>query len=75
MDEPMTTLLHRRYTNAQLNDLISTSPLEPVSLTDDHRLSLAARFRAVAGTEHRRLDAWTSPGPASAVDVNLRCRA
>jgi hypothetical protein len=55
----MTTLLHRRYTNAQLNDLISTSPLEPVSLTDDHRLSLAARFRAVAGTEHRRLDAWT----------------
>lgn len=55
----MTSLLHRRYTSSQLNDLIATSPLELVSLTDDHRLSLAARFRAVAGTQHRRLDAWT----------------
>ncbi|MGA2295113.1 MAG: hypothetical protein ABSG24_07795 [Acidimicrobiales bacterium] len=54
----MTTLTHRRNTSRQLNELIITSPLEPVTLTDDHRLSLASRFRAVAGTEHRRLDAW-----------------
>jgi hypothetical protein len=59
MEEPMTTLLHRRYIGEQLNELIATSPSELVSLTDDHRRSLAARFRAVAGTQHRRLDAWT----------------
>jgi hypothetical protein len=73
----MTTLLHRRYTSDLLNELITSSPSELVSLTDDHRLSLAARFRAVAGTQHRRLDAWaveqagqaTTPfawGPATA---------
>jgi hypothetical protein len=55
----MTSLLHRRYTSDQLNGLIASSPLETVALTDDHRLSLAARFRGVAGTDHRRLDAWT----------------
>jgi hypothetical protein len=54
----MTTLTHRRNTSGQLNELIITSPPEPVSLTDDHRLSLASRFRAVTSTEHRRIDAW-----------------
>jgi hypothetical protein len=32
--------------------------VEPAILTNDHRLSLSARFRAVAGQGHRRLDAW-----------------
>jgi hypothetical protein len=59
MEEPMTNLLHRRYTSEQLNELIATSPSELVALTDDHRLSLAARFRGVVGTRHRRLDAWS----------------
>lgn len=55
----MTTLLHRRHTGALLNQLVAQSPDEQVRLTDDHRRSLSARFRAVAGSEHRRLDAWT----------------
>lgn len=55
----MTTLLHRRHTDDQLNELITTSPTELVSLSDDHRLSLTARFRAVTSTDHRRLDAWS----------------
>ena len=55
----MTTLLHRRHTRDQLNDLIDSAPLDLVALTDDHRRSLTARFRAVANTEHRRLDAWS----------------
>jgi hypothetical protein len=54
----MTTLLHRRLTSEQLNELIDTSPREAVSLTDDHRRSLTSRFRAVSATQHRRLDAW-----------------
>ena len=41
-----------------LNRLIEEAPVEPAVLTDDHRLSLSARFRAVAGQGHRRLDAW-----------------
>jgi hypothetical protein len=59
MEEPMTTLLHRRHTSDQLNQLIGTAPAELVALTDDHRRSLTARFRAVPSTEHRRLDAWS----------------
>jgi hypothetical protein len=41
-----------------MNRLIDESPEEPSVLTDDHRRSLSARFRAVASVEHRRLDAW-----------------
>ena len=41
-----------------LNRLIEEAPVEPAILTNDHRLSLSARFRAVAGQGHRRLDAW-----------------
>jgi len=55
----MTTLTHRRHTARALNDLIDTSPSEIVHLTDDHRRSLTARFRAVPSTQHRRIDAWT----------------
>jgi hypothetical protein len=41
-----------------MNRLIDESPDEPAVLTDDHRRSLSARFRAVASMQHRRLDAW-----------------
>lgn len=58
MGAPVTTLLHRRYTSAQLNQLIADAPDDVATLTDDHRRSLTARFRAVASSEHRRLDAW-----------------
>jgi hypothetical protein len=54
----MTTLTHRRYTAAQLHRLISEAPETSAVLTDDHRRSLSARFRAVASHQHRRLDAW-----------------
>lgn len=54
----MTTLTHRRLSVHILNRLIDEAPSEPAVLTDDHRRSLAARFRAVASSEHRRLDAW-----------------
>lgn len=52
------TLLHRRLTPSDLNDLIATAPAEPVQLTDAHRASLTVRFRAVGVPGHRRLDAW-----------------
>ncbi|MFZ0769613.1 MAG: hypothetical protein WAM64_10405 [Acidimicrobiales bacterium] len=54
----MTTLTHRRHSKNVLNRLVDDAPLEVASLTDDHRRSLSARFRAVAGERHRRLDAW-----------------
>lgn len=54
----MTTLAHRRNTPHELNALICGAPRTPVTLTDEHRRSLSARFRAVASDTHRRLDAW-----------------
>jgi hypothetical protein len=51
-------LTHRRLSRHVLNRLIDEAPSEPVSLSDDHRLSLSARFRAVSSNDHRRLDAW-----------------
>lgn len=54
----MTTLTHRRLSQNILNRLIEESPTDALSLTDDHRRSLTARFRAVASADHRRLDAW-----------------
>lgn len=39
--------------------LVDSAPAGPAVLTDDHRRSLAARFRAVPDPAHRRLDAWT----------------
>jgi hypothetical protein len=55
----MTTLVHRRLVSEHLNALLDEGPESPVALTDDHRRSLSARFRAVASLEHRRLDAWS----------------
>jgi hypothetical protein len=42
-----------------LNRLVEEAPTTPATLTDDHRRSLSARFRAVASEQHRRIDAWT----------------
>jgi hypothetical protein len=50
--------MHRRLSQHVMNRLIDESPDEPSVLTDDHRRSLSARFRAVSSSEHRRLDAW-----------------
>jgi hypothetical protein len=52
------TLTHRRLTKSDLNDLMAESPLDPVRLSDEHRVSLSSRFRAVSVPGHRRLDAW-----------------
>jgi len=53
------TLLHRRLTKSDLNDLVSGALADPVQLTDVHRASLSTRFRAVSVPGHRRLDAWS----------------
>lgn len=53
-----TTLIHRRYSRHVLTRLVEEAPDAAAALTDDHRRSLSARFRAVPGVEHRRLDAW-----------------
>jgi len=42
-----------------MNRLLEPTTLEPAVLTDDHRRSLSARFRALGQGEHRYLDAWT----------------
>ncbi len=55
----MTTLVHRRLVGEQINALLAEGPESSAIVTDDHRQSLTARFRAVASLEHRRLDAWT----------------
>ncbi len=55
----MTTLAHRRLVPGQIDRLVEEAPERPASLTDDHRRSLSARFRAVATPGHRRLDAWS----------------
>lgn len=52
------TLLHRRFTKGELNDLVAGAPTEPSRLSDEHRGSLSQRFRAVSVPGHRRLDAW-----------------
>lgn len=59
MGTTMTTLHHRRLDNQQMESLIVDSRSEDVVLSDDHRRSLSARFRAVVSNEHRRLDAWS----------------
>jgi hypothetical protein len=55
----MTTFTLRRNNPDALNELVASAPTQPASLTDDHRRSLSARFRAIATLEHRRLDAWS----------------
>ena len=57
--EHSVTLLHRRLTKSDLNELLDQSPAEPVQLSDAHRASLSTRFRAVGVPGHRRLDAWS----------------
>ena len=54
----MTTLVHRRLSAIGLNRLIDEAPEALAMMTDEHRRSLAARFRAVSSPERRRLDAW-----------------
>jgi hypothetical protein len=55
----MTTFNLRRNTPNDLNELLRSAPESEVALTDDHRRSLSARFRAVHLVEQRRLDAWS----------------
>lgn len=71
MGAGVTTLLHRRLDAERLRELIVTAPGAPGVLGDDHRRALGARFRAVAGTAHRRLDAW-SVERAGAIDAGFR---
>ena len=54
----MTTLTHRRLDSAAVNELVASEPVAS-TLTDDHRQSLSARFRAVSNDTHRRLDSWS----------------
>ena len=54
----MSTLLHRRNTVRNVNELVASAPTISSQLTNDHRASLSARFRAVNTSTHRRLDAW-----------------
>jgi hypothetical protein len=54
----MSTLLHRRNTVRNVNELVASAPTTSSQLTNDHRASLSARFRAVNTSTHRRLDAW-----------------
>ncbi len=54
----MNPLAQRRFTQRGLADLIELAPRDIAVVSDDHRASLASRFRAVPVTEHRRLDAW-----------------
>ncbi len=55
----MSTLLQRRLRIHDLHELVTQAPAISASIGDDHRESLARRFRAIPHAEHRRLDAWT----------------
>ncbi len=54
----MSALLQRRLTTRDLAELIAEAPPEVAQVSDEHRMSLARRLRAVPLNEHRRLDAW-----------------
>jgi hypothetical protein len=54
----VSSLVQRRLTRDDLNALIAAAPCDVARVSDDHRASLASRFRAVPSTAHRRLDAW-----------------
>jgi hypothetical protein len=62
-------LVQHRLTAGHVADLIANAPQDVARVSDDHRASLASRFRAVPLSEHRRLDAWMveqagrPPGP------------
>jgi hypothetical protein len=70
----VTTLTHRRHTCEQLNELVASATPRGARLTDDHRRSLASRFRGVGATQHRRLDAW-SVEQAGRISTPFRWRA
>ncbi|MDH2903630.1 MAG: hypothetical protein PXZ08_06745 [Actinomycetota bacterium] len=65
----MSALLQRRLSARDLSELVAHAPTQSATISDEHRASLASRFRAVPSTEHRRLDAWMveqagrPPGP------------
>jgi hypothetical protein len=54
----VSTLLLRRLTSREIEQLITTGPEDPAQISAEHRASLASRLRAVPAIEHRRLDAW-----------------
>jgi hypothetical protein len=54
----VSALVQRRLSTRDLNELIDTAPLEVAEVSEEHRVSLTSRFRAVPSAEHRRLDAW-----------------
>ena len=66
--------MHRRLDVGDLHSLVTGAPEVPATLDDTHRRSLGARFRAVAGTAHRRLDAW-SVERAGVIDAGFRWRS
>jgi len=55
----MSELVVEPYDRGSIARLVEGAPPAAATLTDDHRRSLAARFRAVPDTAHRRIDAWT----------------
>ncbi|NNN08400.1 MAG: hypothetical protein HKL85_04310 [Acidimicrobiaceae bacterium] len=65
----MSDLLQRRLSTEDLRELVELAPAQSTTINEEHRASLASRFRAVPNTEHRRLDAWMveqagrTPGP------------
>jgi hypothetical protein len=58
----MTALAVRRLDSAALVALADAPAPPRAHLTDEHRASLASRFRAVGGVRRRRLDAWDCEG-------------
>jgi hypothetical protein len=64
----VTTLAVRRLDSASLVALADAPLSARARLTDEHRASLASRFRAVGGVKRRRLDAWAceeAPSPSA----------
>ncbi len=55
----MSTLHQRRLGPGELAHVIEEKVDGTVALSDEHRASLASRFRAVGGLGRRRLDAWS----------------
>lgn len=60
----MTALTVRRLDSGSLVELAGASSPTRAQLTNEHRASLASRFRAVGGVKRRRLDAWSCEGTA-----------
>ena len=54
----MSSLIQRRLNVRSLAEVIEGAPRDAAWIEEEHRTSLADRFRAVPATERRRLDAW-----------------